>query len=77
MVFDSWRVRTGAGVFSPASAGRSGWRALYPERRFSIRRAARNFRIVGEASKKDIVSRVEWLLSDRSRKKPKELQKNL
>jgi hypothetical protein len=35
------------------------------------------FRIVGEASKKDIVSRVEWLLSDRSRKKPKELQGNL
>jgi thiol-disulfide isomerase/thioredoxin len=35
------------------------------------------FRIVGEASKKDIMSRVEWLLSDRSSKKPKELQKNL
>ena len=35
------------------------------------------FRIVGEASKKDVVSRMEWLLSDRSSKKPKELQKNL
>jgi len=35
------------------------------------------FRIVSEASKKDIMSRVEWLVSDRSSKKPKELQKNL
>jgi thiol-disulfide isomerase/thioredoxin len=35
------------------------------------------FRIIGEASKKDVMSRVEWLLSDRSGKKPKGLQKNL
>jgi hypothetical protein len=35
------------------------------------------FRILGEASKKDIASRVEWLLSDRSGKMPKVLQKNL
>ena len=35
------------------------------------------FRIMGQASKKDIFSRVDWLLSDRSSKKPKELAKNL
>jgi thiol-disulfide isomerase/thioredoxin len=35
------------------------------------------FRILGEASKKDIASRVDWLLSDRAGKKPKELRKNL
>ena len=35
------------------------------------------FRILGEASRKDIASRVEWLVSDRAGKKPKELQKNL
>ena len=35
------------------------------------------FRILGEASKKDLASRLDWLLSDRPGKKPKELQKNL
>jgi thiol-disulfide isomerase/thioredoxin len=34
------------------------------------------FRIMGEASKKDISSRLDWLLSERSHKKPKELIKN-
>jgi thiol-disulfide isomerase/thioredoxin len=34
------------------------------------------FRIEGEASKKDISSRVDWLLSDRSSKQPKLLLKN-
>jgi thiol-disulfide isomerase/thioredoxin len=34
------------------------------------------FRIEGEASKKDISSRVDWLLSDRSGKQPKLLIKN-
>jgi thiol-disulfide isomerase/thioredoxin len=34
------------------------------------------FRIMGQASKKDIVSRVDWLLSDRSSKSPKPLLKN-
>jgi thiol-disulfide isomerase/thioredoxin len=34
------------------------------------------FRIEGEASKKDITSRVDWLLSDRSGKQPKTLIKN-
>jgi thiol-disulfide isomerase/thioredoxin len=34
------------------------------------------FRIEGEASKKDISSRLDWLLSDRSGKQPKLLIKN-
>jgi thiol-disulfide isomerase/thioredoxin len=34
------------------------------------------FRIMGQASKKDILSRVDWLLSDRSSKSPKSLLKN-
>ena len=34
------------------------------------------FRILGEASKKDIAKRLEWLLSDRSAKPPKPLIKN-
>jgi thiol-disulfide isomerase/thioredoxin len=34
------------------------------------------FRIAGEASKKDIASRVDWLLSERSTKQPKILIKN-
>ncbi|MCU1243492.1 MAG: alkyl hydroperoxide reductase/Thiol specific antioxidant/Mal allergen [Candidatus Acidoferrum typicum] len=34
------------------------------------------FRIEGEASKKDISSRLDWLLSDRSGKQPKILLKN-
>ncbi len=34
------------------------------------------FRIMGQASKKDISSRVDWLLSDRSAKSPKPLLKN-
>jgi thiol-disulfide isomerase/thioredoxin len=34
------------------------------------------FRIEGEASKKDISSRLDWLLSDRSSKQPKILIKN-
>jgi thiol-disulfide isomerase/thioredoxin len=34
------------------------------------------FRIEGEASKKDISSRVDWLLSERSGKQPKALIKN-
>lgn len=34
------------------------------------------FRIEGEASKKDISSRVDWLLSERSGKQPKTLIKN-
>ena len=34
------------------------------------------FRIEGEASKKDISSRIDWLLSDRSSKQPKILVKN-
>jgi thiol-disulfide isomerase/thioredoxin len=34
------------------------------------------FRIEGEASKKDISSRLDWLLSDRSGKQPKPLIKN-
>jgi hypothetical protein len=34
------------------------------------------FRIEGEASKKDISSRLDWLLSDRSAKEPKILIKN-
>jgi thiol-disulfide isomerase/thioredoxin len=34
------------------------------------------FRIEGEASKKDISSRLDWLLSDRSAKQPKVLIKN-
>ena len=34
------------------------------------------FRIEGEASKKDISSRVEWLLSQRNTKQPKTLIKN-
>jgi thiol-disulfide isomerase/thioredoxin len=34
------------------------------------------FRIMGQASKKDIFSRVDWLLSDRSSKFPKSLLKN-
>ena len=34
------------------------------------------FRIEGEASKKDISSRLDWLLSDRSAKQPKPLIKN-
>jgi len=34
------------------------------------------FRIMGQASKKDIFSRVDWLLSDRSSKSPKPLLKN-
>ena len=34
------------------------------------------FRIEGEASKKDISSRVDWLLSPRSGKQPKTLIKN-
>jgi hypothetical protein len=32
---------------------------------------------VSSPKEKAFVSRVEWLLSDRSRKKPKELQRNL
>jgi thiol-disulfide isomerase/thioredoxin len=35
------------------------------------------FRILGEASKKDVASRLEWLLSDRSGKSPKPFIKNL
>ena len=34
------------------------------------------FRIEGQASKKDISSRLDWLLSDRSGKQPKSLIKN-
>jgi thiol-disulfide isomerase/thioredoxin len=34
------------------------------------------FRIEGEASKKDISSRVEWLLSDRTGKRPRPVVKN-
>jgi thiol-disulfide isomerase/thioredoxin len=34
------------------------------------------FRILGEASKKDLFSRLDWLLSDRSSKSPKPLIKN-
>lgn len=34
------------------------------------------FRIMGQASKKDISSRLDWLLSDRSSKSPKPLLKN-
>ena len=34
------------------------------------------FRIMGQASKKDISSRLDWLLSDRSAKSPKPLLKN-
>jgi hypothetical protein len=34
------------------------------------------FRIEGEASKKDISARVEWLLSERTEKQPKILIKN-
>jgi thiol-disulfide isomerase/thioredoxin len=34
------------------------------------------FRIEGEASKKDVASRLDWLLSDRSTKQPKTLLKN-
>jgi len=34
------------------------------------------FRIMGQASKKDIFSRVDWLLSDHSSKCPKPLLKN-
>ena len=34
------------------------------------------FRIEGEASKKDISSRVDWLLSQRTTKQPKTLIKN-
>jgi hypothetical protein len=34
------------------------------------------FRIEGEASKKDISSRVEWLLSQRTAQQPKTLIKN-
>jgi thiol-disulfide isomerase/thioredoxin len=34
------------------------------------------FRIMGQASKKDISSRLNWLLSDRSSKSPKSLLKN-
>jgi thiol-disulfide isomerase/thioredoxin len=34
------------------------------------------FRIMGQASKKDIFARVDWLLSDRSSKSPKPLLKN-
>ena len=34
------------------------------------------FRVLGEASKKDISKRLEWLLSDRSGKSPKALIKN-
>jgi len=35
------------------------------------------FRIVGEASRKHLSSRLDWLLSDRSGKKAWALQKNL
>jgi thiol-disulfide isomerase/thioredoxin len=34
------------------------------------------FRIMGQASKKEIFARVDWLLSDRSAKSPKPLLKN-
>jgi thiol-disulfide isomerase/thioredoxin len=34
------------------------------------------FRVEGQASKKDISTRLDWLLSDRSRKQPKVLLKN-
>lgn len=34
------------------------------------------FRIMGQASKKDIFSRVDWLLSNRSSKSPKSLLKS-
>jgi thiol-disulfide isomerase/thioredoxin len=34
------------------------------------------FRIMGQASKKDVFSRIHWLLSDRSAKSPKPLLKN-
>lgn len=40
------------------------------------RDASAVFRILGEASEEDIALRVEWLLPDRTGKKPKELQKN-
>jgi thiol-disulfide isomerase/thioredoxin len=35
------------------------------------------FRILGEASRNDITKRLDWLLSDRSGKEPKPLQRNL
>ena len=34
------------------------------------------FRIMGQASKKEVFARVDWLLSDRSSKSPKPLSKN-
>ena len=34
------------------------------------------FRIMGQASKKEVFARVDWLLSDRSSKSPKPLLKN-
>jgi len=40
------------------------------------RDGAVTFRIEGEASKKDISSRLDWLLSERSSKQPKILIKN-
>ena len=49
---------------------------MLPATIFLDRDGSPAFRIMGEASKKDVSSRLDWMLSDRSSKSPKALIKN-
>jgi len=67
-------VFTGA---TPASLSQFDLAGIVPATVIIDRDGSAVFRILGEASKKNLASRLDWLLSDRSGKKPKDLQKNL
>jgi hypothetical protein len=49
---------------------------ILPATIFFDRDGSTVFRIMGEASERDLSSRLDWLLSDRSSKSPKPLIKN-
>lgn len=67
-------VFTGA---TPATLTQFGLAGVVPATVVLDRDGSPVFRILGEASKKDISSRLDWLLSERSAQSPKALIKNL
>lgn len=61
---------------TPESLTQFGLGKMIPATLILDRDGAPAFRIEGQASRKDIASRLDWLLSDRSTKQPKLLLKN-